>query len=260
MNLKKITLIALILLIAVISLTKVAPWSADPANHTHSIEQTDDKIATVMTLSGGAAGTSATLSLLPGDLCTPLAEQMAELAKYFLLILSALYLEKFLITIAGYITFAVLIPIACVLICVGIASHKEKFYSVAGKIMVIGFVIYLIVPASVLLSDKIYQTQAGQVESTINEYNELEIDGDSDDGIIGNLTTITTDTVQKITDFATSLLESLAVMIVTACVVPILVFVFLVWLVKTIFSTNVLTIDSSSVDNLVKKLTLKKDN
>ena len=88
MDIKKITLVMVFALIAVISFTKIAPWAADPQTHTHSIEKTEEKIKTVMTLSGGAAATSATLSLLPGDMCTPIAEQLAELAKYFLLILS----------------------------------------------------------------------------------------------------------------------------------------------------------------------------
>jgi hypothetical protein len=255
MNLKKLSIIAVVLLIAVISFTIVAPWAADPLHHGNSITKTDDKITTVMTLSGGAAGTSATLSILPGDMCTPLAEQTAELATYFLLILSALYLEKFLITLSGYITFAVLIPLACVLICAAIVTEKKKFYSVAGKIALIGVVIYLIVPASVLLSDMIYQTQNDTINETINQYNNLDITGDSEGGIVGEITSITTSTIDKVTKFVSSLMESLAVMIVTACVVPILVFVFLVWLVKTVFSGNVVTLDTTSLEAAVKKIT-----
>ena len=83
MNLRKIMIAALLLLLAVGSVTKVSSWMADPDMfmNKHSIEQTDEKISSVMTLSGGAAATSATLSLLPGDMCTPLADQLAELAK-----------------------------------------------------------------------------------------------------------------------------------------------------------------------------------
>ena len=126
MNWKKGMIIALLVLFAVISITKIAPWAADPANHKHSIEQTEEKIADVMTLSGGAAATSATLSLLPGDICSPLAEQLAELAKYFLLILSSLYLEKFLISLSGYVTFAFLIPFACILLCLYVVTGGKK--------------------------------------------------------------------------------------------------------------------------------------
>lgn len=108
----------------------------------------------------------------------------------------------------------------------------------AGKIALIGFIIYLIVPASVLLSDKIYQTQEDTVTQAIEEYNSLDISGDSDSGIIGEITTITTNTIDKVTNFISSLMESLAVMIVTACVVPVLVFVFLVWVMKVMFSSG----------------------
>lgn len=232
---KNIAIIALFILLAVVSITKIAPWAADPANHRHSIEQTQEKISSVMTLSGGAAATSATLSLLPGDIATPLAEQLAELATYFLLILSALYLEKFLIIISAYITFSVLIPLACLLQCVAVALKKKTLTIIAGKIALTGLVIFLIVPASVLLSDLVYQTQADKVNETIEEYNELEIEGDSESGIFSEFTSITNSTIDRISAFLGNLLESLAVMIVTACIIPILVFVLLAWLIKVVF-------------------------
>ena len=234
-DLKSVAVIALFILLAVISFTKIAPWAADPANHRHSIEQTQEKIGSVMTLSGGAAATSATLSLLPGDIATPLAEQLAELATYFLLILSALYLEKFLIIISAYITFSVVVPIACLLQCAAVLFKKKAFTVIAGKIALMGLVIFLIVPASVLLSDLVYQTQADKVNETIEEYNELEIEGDAKSGIFSEVTSITNSTIERISSFLGNLLESLAVMIVTACIIPILVFVLLAWLIKVVF-------------------------
>ncbi len=234
-DLKKITAIVLILLVAVISFTVIAPWAASPETHTHAIEQTEEKVGTVMTLSGGAAATSATLSLLPGDMCTPIAEQLAELATYFLVILSALYLEKFMITITGYVTFSFLIPLACLIFCAALIWDKKSFKVIAGKIALIGIVIYMIVPASVKLSDLIYDAQSDRIDGAITEYNELEIDGDSQDGFFNEFTTITTETVNRVTNFVGSLMESLAVMIVASCLVPILVFVLLIWMVKTIF-------------------------
>ena len=256
MNLRKIMIAALLLLLAVGSVTKVSSWMADPDMfmNKHSIEQTDEKISSVMTLSGGAAATSATLSLLPGDMCTPLADQLAELAKYFLLILSALYLEKFLITLSGCITFSCLIPIACLLMCGAILFGKKNLYRTAAKIAIIGMIIFFIVPASVWLSDMVYQTQSSKVNQAIEEYNSLELEGDSDTGLLNEFTSITTQTIDKITDFLDNLLESLAVMIVTSCVIPLLVFVFLVWLVKTIFSANILVLDPSTVDAIAEKL------
>ena len=88
----------------------------------------------------------------------------------------------------------------------------------------------------------------------VEEYNELDIDSESEGGFFNEITTITTNTFNKLTSFVSSLIESLAVMIVTACIIPIFVFVFLLWLVKTIFSSNTLTIDKISLEGIADKL------
>ena len=206
-----------------------------------------------MTLSGGAAATSATLSLLPGDMCTPLAEQLAELAKYFLLILSALYLEKFLISLSGYISFMILIPLACLFVCIAVVTGKQNLTRTAVKIALIGVIIFGIVPASVKLSDMVYQTQASKVNDAIDDYNNLEIEGDAESGLFNEFSTITTETIENVSSFMDNLLESLAVMIVTSCVIPLLVFFFLVWLVKIVFSANILVLDTTSLEALAKR-------
>ncbi len=252
MNWKKVMILALCILFAVLSFTKIAPWAASPELHTHSVQQTEDKIETVMALSGGAAAISATLSLLPGDVCTPISQQLAELATYFLLILSALYLEKFLISLAGYITFGILVPVACVLIGASIIWGRKQWSIVAAKILLVGCVIFLIVPASVRLSDLVYQTRDSAVERTLKETKELENEGDG--SFWSTVTEVTTELKDKASNYLSGMLESLAVMIVTACIIPILVFAFLIWLVKTIFTSNTLTLDRDAIGDLVDKL------
>ena len=253
-DLKKVTAVVVLLLVAVISFTQIAPWAGDPETHRHTIEQTEEKIESVILLSGGAAATSATLSLLPGDMCTPIADQLAEMSTYFVIILSALYLEKFLVSLSGFSAFGVLIPVACLLLCGWVLTGKRKLTEIAGKIALIGLVIFLIVPISVKLSDLVYQTQAVKVESAVEEYNNLNLEEDSEGGFLNEVTSITSKTVDKITSFLERLMESLAVMIVTACIIPLLVLAILVWLVKTVFSANVLTLDISSIEKLAEKL------
>ncbi|MCR4903736.1 MAG: hypothetical protein K6A23_12815 [Butyrivibrio sp.] len=256
-KLQKTTIIVLLVLLAVISVTKIMPLVTDPDFNNHASEITENHISTVMTLSGGAAGTSATLSLLPGDMCTPLAEQLAEMATYFLLILSALYLENFLITLSGYITFGLLIPVACFFFGLWVITEDRNHVRTGGKIALLGILIFIMVPTSVWLSDMVYKTQEAKVESAVEDYNNLEIEDESGSGFLNELTTLTTETINKVTDFLGSLIESLAVMIVTACIIPILVFVFFVWLVKTIFSANVLSLDPNMTKLL--KRALKED-
>ena len=182
-----------------------------------------------------------------------MANELAELAKYFLLILSALYLEKYLISLSGYITFSVLIPLACVLLGIAVVSGRRNHARTAARISVIGIVIFLIVPASVRLSDMVYSLQKSKVDETIEAYEDLDIEDDADGGLVNEITSITTDTFDKITSYADHLLESLAVMIVTACVIPLLVFVFMVWLVKVVFAGNTLTLDPAAMEALIQK-------
>ena len=238
LDLKKIMIIALLILTAVFSITVIGPYASSEENHSGSIEQTEIMTSDVLKLSTIAAGTSATLSLLPGDICTPIAEQMADLSKYFLLILSALFLEKYFITIAGILTFYFLIPMACLLLIVSVLTKSPKFREIAVKLALIGLLIFFLVPVSSRLSALVYQSQSDRISGAIEEYNSLDIEGDSGSGIISELTTITNNTVDKITSFMGSLVESLAVMIVASCFIPILVFILLAWIVKTIFAST----------------------
>ena len=104
----------------------------------------------------------------------------------------------------------------------------------------------------------VYQTQAESVNNAVEEYNNLDIEGDNEGGFLSELTTLTSDTLDRVSSFLSSLLESLAVMIVTSCIIPVLVFVFLVWLVKTLFTSNILTIDESALEKIKDKITMQK--
>jgi hypothetical protein len=99
----------------------------------------------------------------------------------------------------------------------------------------------------------VYQTQASKVNDAIDDYNSLEIEGDAESGLFNEFNTITNETIENVSSFMDNLLESLAVMIVTSCVIPLLVFFFLVWLVKVVFSANILVLDTTSLEALTKR-------
>ena len=40
-------------------------------------------------------------------------EQLADLSSHFLVVLCAIYLEKYLLTLTGFLAFKILIPVAC---------------------------------------------------------------------------------------------------------------------------------------------------
>lgn len=236
MNIKtKVLLILALVLVALLSMTKINDWATDPETHRHSIEEIDDKIKTVMELTAGATATSAALSFLPDDQCTPIAQEIAELAKYFLIVLSALYLEKYLITVTGFVAFKILIPVACVCAGIGWIGARDTWKALSEKILIGAVAIFLVVPSSVFISDMIYENYATSIDDTIDSAKEVSI-GEQDSEEYNQLLGWLKDSVGKARDYVSGILshfiEALAVMIVTSCVIPFLVIIFFIWIIK----------------------------
>ena len=55
--------------------------------------------------------------------------------------------------------------------------------------------------------------------------------------------------IDKLTTQLNNMIDAIAVMIVTTCVIPILVIVFLIWIVKMLFSVNI-NIDTKKIPKL----------
>lgn len=165
---KGITAIIL-LLVAILSVTVVGKYASAPENHQKTIASLDEKKQTVMELTAASTVTSALITLLPGDTATPIAEKMADVSGYLLIVLCAIYLEKYLVTITGYVAFTYLIPIACGLWILNLFFENATVRKLAEKLAVFGLAIFLVVPASVKISDLIGDTYQAQIQETIDE-------------------------------------------------------------------------------------------
>jgi len=160
---------AVLLLVAILSITVVGKYISAPENHQKTIASLDEKKQTVMELTAASTVTSALITLLPGDTATPIAEKMADVSGYLLVVLCAIYLEKYLVTITGYVAFTYLIPIACGLWILNLAFENATVRKLAAKLAVFGLAISLVVPASVKISDLIGDTYQAQIEATIED-------------------------------------------------------------------------------------------
>ena len=237
-DLKKAARIIIPFIIALISIFGVSRAAASREFHAKTIESLDEKRNTVMELTAASTAASAAITLIPGDTATPIAEKLADLSTYFLVVLCAIYLEKYLVTITGYAAFSILIPAACVL----------------DIVIVFGIAIVLIVPASVQLSNLIERTYESSINETIESARQAteEIEGsagDSDEseddesgvlsGFFSKITDGVSGVVEKVENILNDFVEALAVMIVTSCVIPIVVIIFFIWLVKNILGMNI---------------------
>ncbi|WP_432628325.1 hypothetical protein [Brotaphodocola sp.] len=165
---KWIGMVAL-LVIAILSFSVGAKYAAAPEHHKETIVALDEKKDTVLELTVAATATSALITLLPGDVGTPIAEKVADLSGYLLIVLCAVFLEKYLVTLTGYAAFKLFIPAACVLFAGNLIFQNRSVSQLARRLLAFGICIFLVVPASVKLSDLIDDTYHAQIEMTLEE-------------------------------------------------------------------------------------------
>ncbi|HCJ07136.1 MAG: hypothetical protein PUC55_11500 [Lachnospiraceae bacterium] len=181
-NTTKCIIAILLIIIGSVSFASVSKVASKPENHKTTIASLDDKKETVLELTAATTATSALITLLPGDTATPIAEKMADLSTYLLVVLCAVFLEKYLVTITGYAAFRYLIPAACVLFLINLAVNNETIRKLASKLLIFGLAIFVLVPASVKMSDLIENTYRAQIESAMEEAKETQdIVGDVSD-------------------------------------------------------------------------------
>lgn len=247
MDRKNIALIAAALIVMLLSIFVISKAAADPANHTQTLEALDEKKTDVLTMTATSAGAATAIAAIPGDATTPVANKLADLTSYFLIILMVIFLEKYLVTLTGYATFNILIPIACVLFIAGIVAARRTLKVWAAKVAVFGVVIFLIIPASMKVSSIIEETHEISMENAIQEAEEIteEINEstDSDGNIIEQALDKLAGGVSGLLDKGEQILnqfiESIAVMFVTSCLIPIAVLMFVLWLVKVMFEVQI---------------------
>lgn len=85
-NMKKIAMVLVILVVLILSMTVISKAASDPANHTKTLESLDEKKEDVLKLTATSAAASTALAAIPGDATTPVANKLADLTSYFLII------------------------------------------------------------------------------------------------------------------------------------------------------------------------------
>ena len=105
---KKILFALIPIVIALLSFFVIARFTSSTEFNAKTSQSLDDKKTTVMELAAASTAASAAITLIPGDVGTPIANKLADLSSYFLIVFSAIYLEKYLVTITGYAAFKIL--------------------------------------------------------------------------------------------------------------------------------------------------------
>lgn len=240
---KAVLKIVLPLVIALFSMIVLSRVASSPNTYQKTIISLDAKKETVTALTAAATTASAAITMIPGDAVTPLADELAELGSGFLIVLSAIYLEKYLLTLTGFVTFKILVPVACVLFAVNSFYDNAALRNMIRKLIITGAVLLCVVPASEKVSGLIQNTYESSIQETISMASqEVTLTEDEEGGLsaiwskVKDGVSLTTDAIKNL---LTNFIEALAVMIVTSCIIPILVLLFFIWFIKFMLGVNI---------------------
>lgn len=230
----------------ILLLTVVLPFLQNPKTYTSIIQILDEKKSNVLKLLTASSSASVLITAIPGDTATPIATKLADLSSAFLLILTILYLEKYLLTIIG--TFA------CITICIGlilfiISIWKQKTLQKTGfKLIICAVISSTIIPGSTLITHMIDQTYETSIQETIDNAvsssKEEIIDEQTESKnvwdqiaygfsqIVDTISSSASKAYEWAQNVLNNFIEATAVMLVTSCLIPVITFLIAVWLAK----------------------------
>ena len=246
---RKAVKIALWIALAALSLTLLRSRLVSVDTYRGILDSLDAKRTTVFSLITASTAVSAAITLIPGDVGTPIAQQIAQLSEYFIVVLGALYLEKYILTILGFVSSVILVPAASALS----VAHELRPGSgwkrrLAITLLIVGIAGVLVVPASVGVSNSIDRTFhdsiQGSIDAALESSDEIGEEAEKEQSFWDSLSnaaqTVTggmSASVEKAKSAVNHIIESIVIMLVTDCVIPIAVVLFFIWAVRQIVKT-----------------------
>lgn len=268
---KTAILVILCILAAILSRTVLSPIVSNPETYKATIETLDQQKITVTELTVVSATASAAVAAIPGDVTTPIANKIADVSGYLFIIACAILLEKFLLTVLGYISFSFIIPIAFLILAVAIIRNIETLRIICYKLIIFALIIVSIIPASVKISNLITEThhanqlveQALQLDDG-SEQTEISTSKENNGGLISKIVSTVKETADSVKNtisnlrstaeaILSTLFDAIAVLIITTCIIPILVFCSAIWMINLLFGLDIKIPKPPKVSSFKKK-------
>lgn len=271
----KFGIAALLIVAALLSEFVGRPHFENVETWSSCVEVIDAKKDNVLALTTSTIALSAAISALPDDTGTPVAEQLTQLSGNLGIVLAALYLEKYLLTILGFLSFGVLGPAAFVLLAASLLVHGHlstghTLFTLGVRILLVGIIAVAVVPTSVWVTQRIdetYQISISQTEPEGSAEESEPADSESQENknfwdniasgaaqLVSNLKDGIKSVTDGVVEQVTNLIEGAIVMIVTSCLVPLLVLAVFLWMGHSLVGIDV----SAPTNYLARRLPGKK--
>lgn len=236
-----------LVLIAVFSFFVLGRIHTNPLSYTDTILTLENQKANAVALNVAATATAATLTLLPDDTASPIAEELADLSLPLFVIVMVLFVEKFVLTIFGGVAFMGLFPLACLLSAVNLYIGKAEIWAWVKKVTILALALMLIIPTGAMLTRFIENTYSDSLQliydAARNVSNEtMDVEGEEGnfftelwDDIANSVTNI----VEMAKQVLSTMIDAVVVLAITSCVIPIATAFAFVCLVKVLFNVEI---------------------
>lgn len=248
-KLAKILFMIFLMVLSFSVLTRIIPESKFVQETIQHLEESQN---TIMKFSGTTIATSLSLSALPNDFASPLASTVSDLNTYFVFIFAVLFVEKLVVIEGIKIALVWMIPAACILYIAAILTSKEMFKNFAKKLLILGISIIMVIPISTHFTETVCADYLTYVDETIeeadagaNKINELMAEENEDATFFDKLTDAFKTAIRDVNDLLAyfknvvkKCVNSVAVMIVTTFVLPMLTMLLFRWLLTELFALH----------------------
>lgn len=197
------------------------------------IQSVDVKKENVKKLLASTTAASAAITMIPDDAGTPIAEQLVNLGHYFIIILSTLYLEQYLMPVLG--TAAPVLGLAglALLYCLPFSRRKRRLKRIACHLLVLCFTLPALIPASIVVSNGVEALYQDTIRETMEKAAAIEeavkeAEGDEK----GFWAAVTRNAKKVVSAFSGAVewtknalneyIEAITIILVTDCVIPLL--------------------------------------
>lgn len=260
---KRVIVSVIVLIIGATSSWGVSAWAENPETYKETISRLEELQDNALVLTATATGTATVVALIPGDSTTPLANKLADVAGYMVVVYAALTMEKYMMTLSGVLLFKLIIPAlslftAAIVLIKGM-KYPGRWKIVFAKILLMGFALWALVPSSMYVSTMVQdmhnvsaETKMEQVEKENKQLESEAEQSKADDSeeessffaklyekVKNKASDAKLSANQKINKYEAvldNLIESVAVLIVTTCVIPLAVMILMLWMVKLIIA------------------------
>jgi len=254
MNAKeKLAKILFFVFIAIFSFTVLARKIPETQVMQNTMEHLEHNQNIIMAFSGASLGISLGMSALPNDFGNPPANTISNLNTYFVLLFAIIFVEKLIIIEGTKISLTYIIPAACILYIMAILTTKETFKNMASKFLILGISLIIVIPASTYFTEVTCDNYIAYVTETIeeanagaNKLNEIMSTSNEDATFFDKLSEAFKTSIQGIADLLTyfknvikKCVNSVAILIVTNCVLPFMMLLFFRWLLNELFALHI---------------------